>query len=760
MTADSLAVARDECIVLGKFLFESCKGHPLHTLQLLRALHANKAIEVSMSTTGRLAFDETLATKVLNEAGGDALQLVSELIRCLPARTQKWLSTAAFLGSEFEGKLVELASGGKLTGKDCAPDTIQAGLIRTNPRDDDRFRFIHDVVQQASYELVDKDKHARFHFDIGMNLWSSLKQKTLDTEDAITAASHLQYGLDFIHGEEEKVAAAELLLRAAKRANMASSFSTALTFLRSARALLPPRNQWRDYYQLSLDIHVCAAETEYLVGNYDDSDRECDGLIKNCRSELDMIPAYTTKIFSLGIRARIQEALQLGLEVLSRLGEPVPRNPGLLQVLLAFRKTDGLLRNMSRGDILGLPRMTDPTKLSTMQILHVIFTYAYTQASTFRAMVSCKMIQITLQHGLSACSSVGFAFHAVVLQASFERIAESYRYGQIALQLLDDFGVNEYIARVYVYIHGVVNTAVRPVNESECFSRLEHAYRCGMVTGDHEFGYFALHILNSIKMYQGTPVHLVYDEALQVLQTMLSARQHVAALLHVAFLHSVAGIAGVVPPITVIDGSTMTREVLIENAVKENDSTMLVVVYGNWAAQQFWNGDYQSAMHHLQKARRSGMQGVLFHFRCSLVFFEGMANLILLSESRQCGLGWRYKRRGHRALLFLRKHARVAPENLFHQVLLLEAMMAGIGGHWQLSMSKYNLATERARERGLLAEEALANELVARAIIRRNQGHLNQEAVNLFGRARELYYQWGAVKKVGEMEPMTQTSFH
>lgn len=223
-----------------------------------------------------------------------------------------------------------------------------------------------------------------------------------------------------------------------------------------------------------------------------------------------------------------------------------------------------------------------------------------------------------------------------------------------------------------------------------------------------------------------------------------------------AFLQALAGIAGTTVCRAVIDGVTMTREAINESAKKDKNGTLSVVLYGNWAVEQFWNGDYEAAAKYFSLARSKGYENVVMHFCCTLVFFEGMANFILASESPGCcGSNWNRMRRGRRSLAFLRKHSQVIPANLLHQVLMLEAMQHLLQGKWELSMGKFLLAKERANEMGMIAEEALINELRGRAILRRSRLYRNEEeASSLIRQARDLYQSWGAVQKTRQMDAL------
>lgn len=748
MVAELFGIPSKNCCAVGQYLFENCFGQPLHTLQLLRALQAYELIEVCDSN---LILNKEKADKILKKAGRDALQLVSRQIRQLPQRLQDWLCVAAFLGSCFDLKLITLATENPCAG--CSKRAFELGLIQPSSLsdgDNNGFRFVHDVVQQASYELIEPDMRDKMHFTIAMRLWKRLENPQLVEKYAVLIASHLKYGVSALISEQETVECAELFLLAANNAKLVSAFQLAASFLDIARELLPGRTRWRDYYELSLALYACSAETEFVVGNSDKCEFLCKELISNGRSVEDAITAYTVMMMQLGCRNCFEEAIDLGLQCMNSLGEPISRNPSLPTVLLTLRRTGRKLRNLSQGDILNLPRMRDPTRVAAMSILNDLFTRAFAHQK-LRVVVSGKMIDLTLREGLSACSAVGFAFHAVVLCTSFQRPVEGYRYAQIALKLLEAFGFTEYTARVYTFVYGCVASIVRPVNE--CMGPLEYAHRCGVVSGDTEFAMFALHTYNSLKLYQGTPVNLVFEEALKVRASMLEARQDAAALLHEPVVQAVAGIAGKIVSSAVINGVTMTRENMLNLRKKEKNPTFLVVLYGNWAVEHFWNGDYQASVKYFSLARSFGHANVVMYFSCSLVFMEGMANFILASDSlKHCGLNWNRMRRGRQSLAFLRKHSRVVPVNLLHQVQLLEAMQHYLQGNWEMSMRKFQLAKERANKMGMIAEEALVNELKGRSILRRSRNHRSDEGLSLIRQARDLFRTWGAVRRAERLD--------
>ena len=45
------------------------------------------------------------------------------------------------------------------------------------------YKFVHDKVREAAADMIDPDGRNKFHFDIGMLLYSSYKKRSVGAED-------------------------------------------------------------------------------------------------------------------------------------------------------------------------------------------------------------------------------------------------------------------------------------------------------------------------------------------------------------------------------------------------------------------------------------------------------------------------------------------------------------------------------------------------------------------------------------------------
>src|SRR5262249_49549971 len=100
------------------------------------------------------------------------------------------------------------------------------------------YRFLHDRVQQSAYSMIPDAERPALHLRIGRLLWQSATPAALEAT-LFDIVSHFAAGIDRIEERAERIAIAELMLRAGKKARAALAYETAARFLRLGIKLLP-----------------------------------------------------------------------------------------------------------------------------------------------------------------------------------------------------------------------------------------------------------------------------------------------------------------------------------------------------------------------------------------------------------------------------------------------------------------------------------------------------------------------------------------
>ena len=103
----------------------------------------------------------------------------------------------------------------------------------------------------------------------------------------------------------------------------------------------------------------------------------------------------------------------------------------------------------------------------------------YQQKSPFLSLLACRIVKITLQHGMHEKSAFGFACFALAYATVFkDNISQAYKLGKYALAIT----TNKNMPEVYCTVYGMVCVWKEPMQA--ILPELKHAYKVGMEVRD------------------------------------------------------------------------------------------------------------------------------------------------------------------------------------------------------------------------------------------------------------------------------------
>jgi predicted ATPase len=126
--------------------------------------------------------------------------------------------------------------------------------------DESSFKFVHDKVREAAYDMIDNYARSKFHFDIGMLLYSSFTKQSAGVEGKTrilfyTMLDQIRHGVpDLLQDEEQRVMIAKMNHEAASQMMQSYNYTAAYQYAERAVALLP-ENCWDQSDDMSIDVH-------------------------------------------------------------------------------------------------------------------------------------------------------------------------------------------------------------------------------------------------------------------------------------------------------------------------------------------------------------------------------------------------------------------------------------------------------------------------------------------------------------------------
>jgi len=483
MIHDTFFMPPEQSESLTAFVYQNSGGNALLVVETLKMLQLDSAALSYDAVHKTWEYNSDVCCQLTNHCPKVAIQ---RKLQSLPRDSQKVLMAAASLGSNISERLLEVALQEPVGVR--FQELVSKGKLSYHPARQ-TYSFKHNAFQSLCYDLISDELKPAFHLEIGLRLWKHLTKEELD-QNLFLVLNQLQQGAKLIRKQDDRYEVAIMCLTAAEKAATMYAFPTASSYLRFAFALLGP-NHWDDAYDLSLVLYNYAAEVEFAQGDSDRVDFLIDEVLGKARSYDDKIRAYTTKIYVLGVRGKLDEAMDLGIACLNDLGVTIDPQCRKVHLVWSFLRVSMKLRGKSDQMLKRLPTMEDPTKLAAMQILNMLFMNSSIGRTELFPFVVLKMMKLTLFHGMSAFSSVAFAGYGVLLCYT-GRVDEGIRFGKIALELVEELNAQSYFARVGALVWGNIFVNVRPMEDS-----LEHfksGHRLGLQTGDIEFAVTNVHL--------------------------------------------------------------------------------------------------------------------------------------------------------------------------------------------------------------------------------------------------------------------------
>jgi predicted ATPase len=248
---------------LSSVLHRKTRGNPLFLRQLLDSLTEQGYIYIDLEHH-RWAWDMDKIIEL--EISDSVLALLMSDIKRLPRNLQFGLQIAACIGScVTESMLDYLSIDLGLDVKDILRQVAQKGFM-IDVAGSTMFRFAHDKIQEAVYEMMPEQQRRENHMRFGLALCTQTLDNGVDDEELFFAAVNQinQGGPTAVHEQSQKSVFAQLNLKAGRRSIELSDYNTALMLFQHGISFLEVED-WALNYQLCLDLYDLVAESALTV---------------------------------------------------------------------------------------------------------------------------------------------------------------------------------------------------------------------------------------------------------------------------------------------------------------------------------------------------------------------------------------------------------------------------------------------------------------------------------------------------------------
>jgi PAS domain S-box-containing protein len=738
LVADALHCEPERARPLAQLVQEKTGGNPFFAIQFFTALADEGLLRFDPITRVWQWNMDRISAKSYTD---NVVDLMAGKLKRLSSTTQEVLKQLACLGNIAEVATLALVHGETKEATHAALlEAVHAGLIF---REDSAYKFLHDRIQQAAYSLIPNKQRADVHLRIGRMLLANMTPEQL-AEHLFDIANHLNWGAARLIDRDEKTGVAAIHLRAGRKAKASTAYASACAYLAAGTALLG-ESDWTSQYELMFSLWLERAECELLTGDFDMADQLIGMLLLRAASNVEFAAASCLKVQLHVVKGEYPEAVDSALTGLRLFGIDIPAHPTLEQVQAEYESLWRILDGRPIESLIDLPMMTDPELQAAMQVLSAFASPAYFTDFHLFCLFACRMVRISIQHGMSGACAHGCSVVGFVLGPVFHRYSEGYRFVKLACDLVEKHGFIAHHAKVN-YAMGTVAFWTQPIGTA--IASMQATFRGAIETGDLTFACYGVFQSVTGLLLQNDPLDAVWRESEMALDFARETK----------YGDSVNIIRSQQRFIATMQGRTGTfstfSDAQFDEATFEAQMTgdrMPLMICWYWILKlkaRFLSGDYVAALAAADKAKpllsKAAAQIQLLDY-----FYYTALTVAALYEgtSKDEQNWWRELLTAHREQL--REWAENYPPTFADKHALVLAEIARIDGRAFDAMESYEQAIQSAHENGFVQNEGLAHELAARFYTARG---FETIAHAYLRNARSCYLLWGADAVVRQLD--------
>lgn len=745
LVSDALGGGYDHGAPIADIVAAKTGGNPFFVTQFMTLL-AEERLLVADPESGVWKYD--LAEIRRQPSTDNVVEVIVTRIGRLPQPTIEALKVAACLGGRFETATLALAMRwSEQETRASVTSALREGLL-VEHRDDSSdystqgYRFLHDRVQQAAHALIPVDARPAFHLEIARALLDALPEDAKN-ERAFELIDLVRPGVHLVTEQGERRAFFNLAFAAGEQARAGAAWGEALDYLQLSAGLLPSK-PWSKAYQITFDVHLGIAESQYLSGRFEDGFRTLDLLSTRAASPIDKARAQIVRAAqheTMADYGEAVEALRLGLV---GLGIDFPRDDGFdAELERELDATESALGDREIAGLVELPVLDDPAIKMSMRLLAFAWAPSYLRADLrMISWIPAKMVQLSLEHGNTEESALGYVVHGFTLGTRRGEYRAGNEFGRLGIQLNDRFGD----IRLRGKVHELFGCFVKPWRSPlrDCIESQRTAFLAGTEGGDFAYGSYGgfvetWYAVLTCDRLEG--LDEAYEPVMEFLRSIKNRSFEEAERLILNWASA-------------LGGRTQGPTSLVGAGFSEED------FLAGFGQAPFFRVFYDIVKLHLHltlgetdEARRyAAGAGEVAHsvtgtiWQMLLRFYRTMAiaastgrgqdpspedGAVMAADSEQ-----------------MAKWAENCPENFAHADLLIRAELARIAADDTLAQDLFSEAISAAHTRGFPADLGLANERFARYWLERGQERI---ATFFLFEALAAYDSWGARPKVQQL---------
>ena len=766
--ADTIKQPKDHVSQLAQLIFEKTAGNPFFFKQFLNELYQSELLTFDYDKAIWRWSVERIEQQSITD---NVVQLMTRQLSRLPEQSVKLLQQAACIGSEFSlDSLACLELGNTEQLNSLLRCVLKAGLIqpvlnipKQQNHSDEKFKFLHDMVQQAAYARNSLEERQAIHYKAGCYLLEQYN-KAETKEHCFELVAHFNQAfilLDIILLNKVK----QLNYQAALKAKSATAYTTAAAYLEKIfeldiliDTLLQSKAQTKAPEldeKLTLLAAIDKLECLFLSGDYERAEVFRNEVEDNCNPLELKIKLFGILITQYTRYGQLKRGIEISVQALALLQWPMLSSPSMGDITNAIKESQTTLKSTNFANLGKQKDIKDPQLLMTLDILIAMQPCCYNSGSLLFPLTILSLFKLTCQHGNSPYSSYIFMMYALLNTKVIKDYPLAFEAAKQSTDMMSHYPANPVLeGRLLMMNSNFVLPWKVPLQQS--LEMRNNAYHLCLEHGDYYWGVHAYifgfyadllctpsieHLLNRsrnvvstcelIKQPAQTYLSTLQCNLLEILQGSLDNQQNLdhepgyeaAALDHFIDNHYMCG--------------TYDRLLarLIQGYLFGNYQEALdIALAKDLNPEQLDEGIFHEAVY------------TQFNLLCILSLKQLAPESIAQHHEDWFASAWRKYQVWYA----------MTPENFSSGYHLIKAELAVIEQDELNAICHFEQAIYAAKRSGFALYQAIANERCGRYRLLQQQATI---AKGYLQQAQSIYQVWGAHAKAADIAPLLDNAF-
>ena len=715
---------------LAALIHSKTGGNPLYTHTFFRQAQEDGLI-VHHPEHGKWHVDGT-ALRARHYTDNVASRVLQELTT-MPLPTRELLGWLACLGASGDLRaLAQMQQSAVHALRERLYPAIIAQLVTLTGDD---YAFTHDRVHAASFALIGDDDRQQLHLNAAILLSDQAGQ--VDGSRALfQAVHHIAAVSRVLARSPHRDACYAITVQAARQAKNSADYASALRYLHVAQVLKQPDND-----EQTLMLNLEAAKCHFLQGDLPAALSLCDTLMRT-RGGLAEKASAACLLAEVHMRqSDNQRALETTLAWLAVFGVRFSRQPKAEECDAARQQLRARVGSDPYQAFMPLPVMDNPEIEAMLELMASATIFAAFVCPRLHFLVLCRMLHLTLDHGISGASTFALAWYGVLIGHYYQEYPLGFKSGSLARELVIQHDFTHFKGRTLLPLDQV-SIWTQPLSYAvDC---AKTCFTAAVAQGDLTAACFA--IRHQIMNYLMRGDHLdsiltTLDRGLAFVRKTDFAEVESVLLIQRHYVQHLRE-----PFDTHFSGARLLADAPVKGGAEGNTPLLHFWRWLYRGLAHFAAGEYPEADRCFTRAAPL-VAAVPGHVPLLDYHFYSALALTLAEDAQESPEDRTQRLQPH--VDKLRCWAEVNPGTFADKAALIEAELARLAGDVGQAMMQYEKAMVLSHEGGFVQVNGLAYELAARLATRTG---LAVAADAYLRGAIAAWARWGANAKVQQLE--------